>query len=417
MAAGPRQLTDGATSWSGIAWTADGRELLSIPDVIEDRVADLRSRVVAVSIDGAGGARGRRHRGEPVRGRGRGRPDGAVFLRGNDVGPSGVDFVAPGTALWIVGDAGLRVLTDPETIDLGEVGSHLSFVGDDVLVQDRTRGRLRLLRVTRHGDAAEVIGGDVEVTGHASGGGRIVAAVAAPTSFGELVLVEGEARRTLTDHGVAAREKNVVVPEEREIAGRDGYPVHGWVAVPEGEGPFPVILQIHGGPYASYGVHLFDETQVLVEAGYAVVYSKPRGSAGYGRAHGRSIRQAMGTLDYFDVIDFLDAVVASDTRLDGGRVGIQGGSYGGYMTAWIIAHDHRFAGAIVERGFLDPTAFPGSSDIARSSVRSTSAPTRRGSPRRARWRSSTRSARPRSCCTRSSITAARSNRRRAITRR
>lgn len=363
VASAPRQLTDGATSWSGVAWTADGRELLSVPDVIEDRVADLRSRVVAVSVDGGAerellGTAAHLSIDEVAVA-----PDGAIFLRGNDVGESGVDFVAPGTAVWLLEADAPRPLTDPETIDLGEVGTHLSFLGDDVLVQDRTRGRLRLLRVTRGGEITELLGGDVEVTGHAAGGGRIVAAVAAPESFGELVLVDDDARHTLTDHGAAARERGVVVPEEREIAGRDGYPVHGWVAVPEGEGPFPVILQIHGGPYASYGVHLFDETQVLVDAGYAVVYSNPRGSAGYGRAHGRSIRQAMGTLDYFDVIDFFDGVVASDPRLDAERVGIQGGSYGGYMTAWIIAHDHRFAGAIVERGFLDPTAFPGSSDI------------------------------------------------------
>ncbi len=359
----PRRLTEGAASWSGVVWSADGRELLSVPDVIEDRARDLRSRVVAVSVDGTGerevlGVSANLSIDEVAVA-----PDGAIFLRGNDVGPSGVDFVAPGTALWLLGADGPRVLTDPETIDLGEVGSHLSFAGDDVLVQDRTRGRMRLLRVARGGEVCEVLGGDVEVTGHAAAGDRIVAAVALPASYGELFVVEGGVSRSLTDHGHAARGRSVVVPEEREIAGRDGYPVHGWVAVPEGEGPFPVILQIHGGPYASYGVHLFDETQVLVDAGYAVVYSNPRGSAGYGRAHGRSIRQAMGTLDYFDVMDFFDGVVGSDSRLDAERVGVMGGSYGGYMTAWIIAHDHRFAGAIVERGFLDPVAFPGSSDI------------------------------------------------------
>ncbi|MCT2086529.1 S9 family peptidase, partial [Microbacterium enclense] len=359
----PRRLTEGATSWSGVVWSADGRELLSVPDVVEDRARDLRSRVVAVSVDGTGerevlGVSANLSIDEVAVA-----PDGTVFLRGNDVGPSGVDFVAPGTALWLLGADGPRVLTDPETIDLGEVGSHLSFAGDDVLVQDRTRGRMRLLRVARGGEVGEVLGGDVEVTGHAAAGDRIVAAVALPASYGELFLVEGGVSRSLTDHGHAARERGVVVPEEREIAGRDGYPVHGWVAVPEGEGPFPVILQIHGGPYAAYGIHLFDETQVLVDAGYAVVYSNPRGSAGYGRAHGRSIRQAMGTLDYFDVLDFFDGVVGSDSRLDAQRVGVMGGSYGGYMTAWIIAHDHRFAGAIVERGFLDPVAFPGSSDI------------------------------------------------------
>src|SRR5690606_30644827 len=118
-----------------------------------------------------------------------------------------------------------------------------------------------------------------------------------------------------------------------------------------------------GGPYAQYAIHPFDETQVMVDAGYAVVYCNPRGSAGYGSAHGRSIRQAMGKLDYYDVMDFLDGAVAKDAQLDGSRVGIMGGSYGGYLTAWIIAHEHRFVGAIVERGFLDPVSFQGTSDI------------------------------------------------------
>nr|BFF18851.1 hypothetical protein GCM10025730_23720 [Promicromonospora thailandica] len=120
---------------------------------------------------------------------------------------------------------------------------------------------------------------------------------------------------------------------------------------------------IHGGPYASYTTALFDETQVLVDAGYAVVYCNPRGSSGYGQAHGRAIRQAMGTVDLHDVLDFLDGAIAADGRLDAGRVGVLGGSYGGYLTAWTIAHDHRFAGAVVERGFLDPETFFGTSDI------------------------------------------------------
>ncbi|MFN3950308.1 S9 family peptidase [Microbacterium sp.] len=358
----PTRLTHGDASWNGVVWNADGTELLSVPDVIETDRRDLRDRVVAVAVDGGAqrevlAATANLSVSEVTVA-----PDGAVFLLAHDVGPSGTDFIAPGVALFVL-DAGPRRLTDPETVDLGEVGSHSSFDGDDVLVQDRTRGRLRLLRVTRAGEATEVLGGDLEVNGHAVARGRVVASVAAPESFGELVIVEGREVRALTAFGAAARERGIVVPVEHEIVGRDGYPVHGWVAVPEGEGPFPVILQIHGGPYASYGVHLFDETQVLVDAGYAVVYSNPRGSAGYGRAHGRSIRRRLGTLDFFDVIDFFDGVVTADPRLDGARVGVMGGSYGGYMTAWVIAHDHRFAGAIVERGFLDPSAFPGSSDI------------------------------------------------------
>jgi len=147
------------------------------------------------------------------------------------------------------------------------------------------------------------------------------------------------------------------------VTDRDGYPVHGWVATPAGSGPHPVLLNIHGGPFAQYSVHLFDETQIYVDAGYAVVYCNPRGSAGYGQPHGRAIKDAMGTVDLHDVLDFFDGAIAAHPQLDGARVGILGGSYGGYLTAWTIAHDHRWAGAIVERGFLDPDSFIGTSDI------------------------------------------------------
>lgn len=359
LAAEARALTSGPTSHSRIVFTADGRELLTVPDEIEAERRDLRSRLVAVALDGSGvrevlGAdAGLSVLDVAVAG------DGAIGILAHEVG-DGLDFVAPGVGVFLLEDTGPRRLTDAETIHLGE--GHLTAVDADFLAQDTTRGRVRLLRISREGVIAEVLGGDVEVGGHAAGGGRVAAAVSRPDSFGELVLV-GDEPRTLTAFGAAAAASGIVLPRELTVTGRDGYPVHGWVATPEGEGPFPVILQIHGGPFAAYGVHLFDETQVLVDAGYAVVYCNPRGSAGYGRAHGRSIRQQMGTVDFADVIDFLEGAIADDDRLDGGRVGVQGGSYGGYLTAWVIAHDHRFAGAIVERGFLEPVSFQGTSDI------------------------------------------------------
>jgi dipeptidyl aminopeptidase/acylaminoacyl peptidase len=360
VAADARQLTEGPTSHEGVVFL--GEEILTTLDEIEADRRDLRTRVIAVRADGTG----RRE----VLGADAGLslyglhalPDGTVALLGHEVG-DGVDFVAPGVGAWLLESQGPQRLTDADAIDLGEVGSHVSAIGADLLVQDRTRGTVRLVRVTRSGEITEILGGDVEVAGHAAAGERIVAAVATPESFGELVLIDDNESRTLTAFGARAAAAGAVRPRELTVTGRDGYPVHGWIARPEGEGPFPVILQIHGGPYASYGIHLFDETQVLVDAGYAVVYCNPRGSAGYGRAHGRSIRRAMGTVDMHDVLDFLDGAVDHDSALDGSRVGVQGGSYGGYLTAWIIAHDHRFAGAIVERGFLDPTSFQGTSDI------------------------------------------------------
>ena len=354
------QLTSGTASHSALAIRGD--EVLAVIDEIETDQRDLRSQLVAVRLDGSGQ--------RELLGRSAGltigsvsiADDGTIALLASESGETGRDFVGRSPALWVLEpDAAPRRLTDPEAIDLGEVASHITAARDGFLLQDRTRGRVRLIRVTRSGEVSEVLGGDVEVNGHAAGGGRVVVARATPASFGELAVVaEGEAT-SLT--AFAAPDLAVVMPKESTIHGRDGYPVHGWVARPDGDGPFPVLLQIHGGPYASYGIHLFDETQVLVTAGYAVVYCNPRGSAGYGAAHGRSIKGAMGTVDLADVLDFLEGAIAADDALDGSRVGILGGSYGGYLTAWAIAHDHRFAGAIVERGFLDPVSFQGTSDI------------------------------------------------------
>ncbi len=359
----PTALTAGARSHSGLAFTADGGEVLAIVSEIEQVRPDLRSRVLALS-PGDGSAREvlSRTAGLAVSGTAVA-SDGTIAVLASHVGERGTDFVAQSVALWMLTDMGPRPLTDPATVDLGDVGSHITPLGADWLVQDHARGRTRLLRVSRQGQATEVLGGDLEVTGHAAAEARIVVAVATPDSAGEVLLVHDDGARALTALGAGAQATGLVIPAEREIAGRDGYPVHGWVARPAGQGPFPVILQIHGGPYSSYGIHLFDETQVLVDAGYAVVYCNPRGSSGYGMAHGRSIRGAMGTVDFADVIDFLDGVIAADPALDAQRVGVQGGSYGGYLTAWIIAHDHRFAGAVVERGFLDPVSFQGTSDI------------------------------------------------------
>lgn len=364
VAAEAMALTAGAVSHHGVVFTADGAHVLTVLDVIEDDRRDLRTPLVAVAVDGSATievlARGAGYSIDDVSVA----HDGTVAVLASRPGESGIDFIAPDVALYVLegplSAPAPRALTDPDTVDLGEVGSHITPLGDDFLVQNRTRGRVELLRVTRDGSVHALVDGDIEVGGHAAAGERVVFSHATPRSLGELSLLGAG---PLTTFGEAAAAHVLARPEEREIVARDGYPVHGWVAVPAGEGPFPVILQIHGGPYASYGIHLFDETQVLVDAGYAVVYCNPRGSAGYGRAHGRSIRGAMGTVDMADVLDFLDGVVDDDARLDGARVGIQGGSYGGYLTAWTIAHDHRFAGAIVERGFLDPVSFQGTSDI------------------------------------------------------
>lgn len=363
----PVQLTTGASEHSAIQFVADGSAVLAVREDYESKRRDLRNALIALPVTGGQGevllspADGFRLARVAVA------EDGMVAMLASRPA-EGRDSVAPDVAVWLLEPGGPRRLTDPETLDVASSGADLEVLGQDLLVRCLRRGRTHLLRVTRDGAVTPAIDGDLVVEGATAvtteTGELILASLSTPDTAGRLVATDGQRpTRTLVDTGRPLRDTGLATPRELEIEGRSGTPVHGWLATPEGAGPFPTILMIHGGPYAAYGVSVFDEVQTLVAAGYAVAYCNPRGSAGYGRAHGRAVRRAFGTVDFEDVIDFLDGALATDDRLDAGQLGIMGGSYGGFLTAWTIAHDHRFRGAIVERGFLDPVSFQGTSDI------------------------------------------------------
>ena len=355
-------------------FSPDGRSVAVIAAAHPSRDTDLRSDLWLLDVEGEAEPQNLtgRHGAYAVSSVAWANDDNLYFVAG-DLGPDGIDFVGRNNALFVLprrGDAP-RPLTQVDDHDIG-VGCSTVLPRDDgsVLVVEERRGTEQLLQLTINDDDVTTVraltSGPIAVSGVAApkaADGPIVISYSHPGSFGDLGLVGDQQISDLTDFSAAVREQGLVAATEHTITGRDGYPVHGWLAVPEGEGPFPVLLMIHGGPFAAYSVGAFDETQILVDAGYAVAYCNPRGSRGYGEEHGRAIRQAMGTVDLHDVLDFLDGVIAADQRLDGGRTGILGGSYGGYLTAWTIAHDHRFAGAVVERGYLDPELFFGTSDI------------------------------------------------------
>lgn len=365
-----RQLTTGDADHGSPSVTPDGAHLVFVAALHESRDRDLRNDVWMLPLE-PGEAAPVRLTGDAPLGIHEAAvgPDGRVWFLAQDLGSDGRDFVAGNGALYLIdgattGGGTVTRVSDPADHDLIGMGSQLLVdTADSVLVQDSMGGRTPLLRIDEHGAVTSLTSGDVEVVGHAAAGGVVVASVQTPDSAGELVILRDGSLEQLTDFGAPLRATGLVTPIELTVTARDGYPVHGWVALPEGEGPHPVLLNIHGGPYTQYSVHLFDETQLYADAGYAVVYCNPRGSSGYGQEHGRAIKEAMGTVDMTDVLDFLDGAVAAHPELDGDRVGILGGSYGGYLTAWTIAHDHRWAGAIVERGYLDPEYFIGTSDI------------------------------------------------------
>ncbi|WP_394768445.1 prolyl oligopeptidase family serine peptidase [Lacisediminihabitans sp.] len=366
-----RQLTTGDFEHGAIAFSPDGSRLAVVSARHANRDLDLVSEIFSIALDmGAPGDPGRI---SPVRISPQGAnldvqalafaADGSLYFLAGELGESGRDFIGRPASLYLLDPSGaMRRLTD-ETLDLGEAGADISLAGDTALVRVRSRGRVQLLGVQRDGTSILLTSGDLEITGQDAVGERILVSHRGPATQGDLGVLAGGVLTAITDFSARLRETGVIGAREITVSARDGYPVHGWVVEPEGEGPHPVLLTIHGGPFAQYENSFLDESQVYADAGYAVVLCNPRGSAGYGEQHGRAIRQQMGTLDYTDVIDFLDGAIAQTPGLDADRVGIMGGSYGGYLTAWTIAHDHRFAAAIVERGYLDPEQFIGTSDI------------------------------------------------------
>ncbi len=180
--------------------------------------------------------------------------------------------------------------------------------------------------------------------------------------------------RRLTDVGAAfLAEVGVVEPESFTAVSPDGTEVDAWVLRPAGfeEGTrYPAILNIHGGPFTQYGLRFFDEFQVQAGAGYAVIFANPRGSSGYSEEFGRAIRgpvadgEGWGSVDFDDLMAVVDEAVKRFDWIDPDRLGVMGGSYGGYMTSWIVGHTDRFACGISERAVNDMASEDGTCDFA-----------------------------------------------------
>ncbi len=142
----------------------------------------------------------------------------------------------------------------------------------------------------------------------------------------------------------------------------DGHDVQGWL-IPSGPGARPLVTEIHGGPEALYGWSPVWEFQVLAANGMSVFYCNPRGSEGYGEAFNAGNYRDWGPGPARDVLAGVDALVA-DGLADPDRLGLTGGSYGGYLTSWIVGHDQRFRAAMSCRAVNDMTMIFMTGDIA-----------------------------------------------------
>ncbi|MCA9971374.1 MAG: S9 family peptidase [Anaerolineales bacterium] len=312
-------------------------------------------------------------------------PDGRWIAYAGSVG-QGVWW--KNTSLWIVPADGSRPPVDlTETADLDV--SHVT--GGDTGTGGFTRpvwtadSRRLYFQVSRHGDTALMC-----ATLAADGGVSLERVVAAPgvvetfsldtagsklayvlntlTSPGQLFvqdLATGQTRQLSKLNESWLRKLDLGRFEEVWFEARDGYRLHGWILFPPDFDPgkkYPSILQIHGGPQTQYGRAFMHEFLFLAANDYVVYFSNPRGGQGYGNAHGQVIQHAWGTVDYDDVIDWANTL-RKQPYIDPNRMGVTGGSYGGYMTNLIIGRSNLFKAAVTQRSLSNFTSMWGSSDF------------------------------------------------------
>ena len=200
--------------------------------------------------------------------------------------------------------------------------------------------------------------------------GQLAYAVNSPVGLDDLYVADQNARneRRLTNLNEKLWRDLDLVPVERlPYKGAEGWDVDGFFMKPVGWQPgrsYPMILSIHGGPAGQYGFDWYHEFQVYASRGWAVFFTNPRGSTGYGEKFERGINLNWGGNDYVDVMNGVDAVLAKYPWIDRSRLGVTGGSYGGFLTNWIVGHTDRFKAAVTLRSISNFVSDDGTRDGA-----------------------------------------------------
>ncbi|MEK5040696.1 S9 family peptidase [Sporosarcina sp. FSL K6-3457] len=234
-----------------------------------------------------------------------------------------------------------------------------------------TMGDVQLYFATLEGEVYPASPDNEHVYGYdvSADGAFALVAVSNAINPGELYkqsITTGERQALTSFNATYVEEVELVEPETIVYRGATNWDVHGWLMKPvgyEAGKKYPLIVEIHGGPHAMYGNTFFHELQLLAAQGYGVLYVNPRGSHGYSQEFVDAVRGDYGGGDYEDIMAGLDFVIGENNWIDTERLGVTGGSYGGFMTNWIVGHTDRFKAAVTQRSISNWISFFGVSDI------------------------------------------------------
>lgn len=385
-----RPLTRGFYSFGSPTWLPNGQHVLAVTkrDTLKHPDREQTNAIVALPADGSGprtvvlGAEGRSYFSPEIS------PDGSRLA-----------FLSSPTEGVTTGQIGLAMLSgivvssqEMVTFDRSAGG----FVWATVSVATPARGRkassptsslvlyftapanggfplYRLNPVTK--EITQLTGFEKGVSSFDAEGNRVVYAQTEVANPSELFVADADAKNAvaLTSHNDWVKQKALSLPEKRVYTNSKGQAVDYWIMKPTvlaqpistdnnaANRKYPLLLNMHGGPTAMWGpgeASMWHEFQFMCSQGYGVVYANPRGSGGYGLAFQQANVKDWGTGPAEDVLAAVSAA-AKESWADTSRQVITGGSYAGYLTAWIVAHDNRFKAAFAQRGVYDLTTFMG----------------------------------------------------------
>ena len=260
-------------------------------------------------------------------------------------------------------------LTNPANSDVRgpSLSRGLQWVGHHIYTQVAVGGAVHLYRVRDENEIEPVVTGDVVIDNFWVGEKEKIAFTQMdPTNPPELYFMEKKKIEKMTgfnNHLLSKRK--LVSPEKFSFKASDGATVEGWIIKPvnfeEGK-KYPALLEIHGGPATTYGYGFIHEFHVLSNEGYVIIYTNPRGSSGYSEEF-KDIRGIYGERDYQDLMEAVEYVSEKFEYIDTEKMGVLGGSYGGFMTNWIITHTNKFKAAVTQRSISNWISFYGTTDI------------------------------------------------------
>lgn len=246
--------------------------------------------------------------------------------------------------------------------------------GKTFLFKATEHGKITLYKATIDGNIEKIVDEEMHITGLDLFEDKSLAAITystltVPSALGLLNLETAEVTDVYRPNDTFFETHAVSKPERFWFKSVKDWSIQGWYMSPvDAKENHPAILYIHGGPQVSYGETFFHEMQALAAAGYGVILLNPRGGSGYGQEFVASILDNYGDEDYQDLMNGLDYVLENHPEIDSDNLYVAGGSYGGFMTNWIVTHNNRFKAAVTQRSISNWLSFYGASDIGPSFV-------------------------------------------------